>query len=104
MRIRVSPQAIFAKNNFVFYFSTFKPVVIYKNSLLNKSNVFKENKSKSGIYRWVNIKNNISYIKGPVDLYYRLLSYYSINYLNKILLIMNSYIKSCCYMAMINLI
>ena len=78
------------KNNTRSFSSNFKPIFIYKNSLLNKPNVLKENKDKSGIYRWVNTINNESYIGSSINLSNRLRKYYSLNYLNNKLKIDNS--------------
>lgn len=63
---------------------------IYKDSLLNKYDILRENKWKSGIYRWVNSITNESYIGSSVDLYSRFRDYYSDKYLNRRLLIGNS--------------
>src|SRR5258708_28808594 len=69
-----------------------EPIIIYIDSLLNKSNVLKDNLYKSGIYRWINRINNKCYIGSSINLYSRLKNYYSKNYLNNRLLIGNSYI------------
>jgi group I intron endonuclease len=62
-------------------FSSFKPRIIYNNSWLNKSNVLKENRGKSGVYRWVNKLNNETYIGSSINLTNRLGEYYSKKYL-----------------------
>jgi len=69
-----------------------KSIITYNNSLSNKSNVLKENKGKSGIYRWVNKINNKSYVGGSVNLYCRFINYYSKSFLSNKLLITNSHI------------
>src|SRR6202012_2915637 len=38
------------------------PTKIYLDADLNRSNIIKENKKKSGVYRWVNTVNGKSYI------------------------------------------
>jgi len=43
--------------------------------------VLKENKNQAGIYRWVNITNNKSYIGSSVNLSRRLRDYYSLSFL-----------------------
>lgn len=68
------------------------PIITYNNSWLNKSNALKDNKNKSGIYRWINRINNKSYVGGSVNLTNRLRNYYSKNYLNRRVLISNSHI------------
>ena len=70
------------------------PIVIY-NDLLekeNKSRIYSENKSKCGIYRWVNLINNKSYIGCSINITTRLYSYYSIKSLKSNLLLGNCYI------------
>ena len=57
-------------------------ITTYNNSLLSKPNALKDNKGKSGVYRWINRVNNKSYIGSSSNLYYRLLNYHNINYLN----------------------
>jgi group I intron endonuclease len=56
----------------------------YKNNnklLLNKLDIFKDNKDKSGIYILYNIINNKIYIGRSTDLRRRFMEYYNINYL-----------------------
>lgn len=55
-----------------------KPEIIYKNADTQKSLVFKDNKGKSGIYRWINNLNGDSYVGSGVDLNKRLYQYYSL--------------------------
>lgn len=59
------------------------PVVIYINAEKYKDLILKENKNKSGIYRWVNIINNKSYIGSAKKLNKRLSIYYSSTSLKK---------------------
>nr|WDW20833.1 hypothetical protein [Valsa mali var. pyri (nom. inval.)] len=58
-----------------------KPVVVYSNADTQKFTVFKENRNKAGIYRWVNILNGKTYIGSSVNLSERFTAYYSIYYL-----------------------
>lgn len=53
------------------------PVIKYTNSDQLKSQVLKDNKGKSGIYRWVNNLNGNTYVGSAVDLAKRLGSYYN---------------------------
>ena len=54
-------------------FSTdIKPEIIYDNADTQKSLIFRDNKGKSGIYRWINNLNGDSYIGSGVDLNKRL--------------------------------
>ena len=75
-----------------------KKSIIYINSLLNKSNILKENKDKSGIYRWVSLISNKSYIGSSTNITKRLRRYYNINYLNSKIIKDNSLI----YRALLN--
>jgi group I intron endonuclease len=53
------------------------PVVSYLNIYVNKSIIYKENKGKSGIYRWNNLVTGKSYVGSSVNLGGRLSIYYS---------------------------
>lgn len=57
--------------------------MVYSNADTQKLAAFKENKNQSGIYRWVNLHNNKSYIGSSVNLAVRFKDYYSISYLNR---------------------
>lgn len=59
-----------------------KKSILYINSLLNKSEIFIENKGKTGVYRWTLTLNNKSYIGSSANITKRLRKYYCINYLN----------------------
>ena len=48
--------------------STVVPVIIYRNADIDKLRIIKDNKGKSGVYRWVNLINGKSYIGSSVDL------------------------------------
>lgn len=58
-----------------------KPLISYKNSLSEKSLILKDNKNKSGIYKWNNLITGKSYIGSGVNLTKRLYLYYSTGYL-----------------------
>lgn len=45
--------------------------------------IVKNNKKKSGVYRWTNLTNGKSYIGSSVDLGYRLKQYFSVSYLTR---------------------
>ena len=53
------------------------------NFLLNKPNILKDNKDKSGIYILYNIINNKIYVGRSIDLRRRFMEYYNINHLNR---------------------
>ncbi len=58
----------------------------YKNANKLRINILKDNKDKSGIYKWINKINNKSYIGSAIDLAERLRKYFSPNFLKKTLL------------------
>lgn len=70
--------------------SKYKFPIVYENLLLNKPNVLKENKNKSGIYRLVNKINGESYVGSSINLTNRFYKYYNINHLQAKILIGNS--------------
>lgn len=57
------------------------PVVTYSNADEMKESIIKENKDKSGVYRWVNLINGRTYVGSSVNLSKRFTSYYSYKYL-----------------------
>lgn len=59
------------------------PVVSYLNADKDKSIVYKENKNKSGIYRWNNLITSKSYIGSSISLRNRFSDYYSLAYLKR---------------------
>lgn len=58
-----------------------KPAVIYTNADTLKLQILKDNKEKSGIYRWRNLKNGKSYIGSSVKLENRLKNYFNLSFL-----------------------
>ena len=59
------------------------PVISYKNADTLKKEVIKDNRGKSGVYRWINNSNGKSYVGSSIDLVSRLYSYYSLRFLEK---------------------
>lgn len=57
------------------------PIRTYGNSDRDKLEIYKENKGKSGIYRWVNKESGKSYVGSSTNLSRRLSSYYSFSWL-----------------------
>ncbi len=57
------------------------PVVSYYNAYVLKSEVYKNNKGKSGIYRWNNVITGKSYVGSSINLSNRFSKYYSITFL-----------------------
>lgn len=60
------------------------PLITYYNTYVNKSNILRENKNKSGIYRWLNLITGKSYIGSSINLNVRLRAYYCTSNLNRI--------------------
>jgi len=61
--------------------SSFIPAKSYSNTNTMRLSILKENKGKSGIYRWVNNNNGKSYVGCAKNLYKRLYSHFSLSYL-----------------------
>lgn len=59
------------------------PIISYPNAEKNKQAIYKDNKNKSEIYRWVKNINNKTYIGSGVNLTKRLRSYFNKNELNR---------------------
>ena len=57
------------------------PIKTYVNADIQKIEILKENKGKSGVYRWINQMNGKSYIGSSVNLYIRFLQYFNRNHL-----------------------
>ena len=66
------------------------PIATYVNPDRNKFIIYKENRNKSGIYRWNNLIRNMSYIGSAINLTRRLRTYFSLGSINKELLKGNS--------------
>lgn len=62
---------------------TTSPVISYLNSDTDKLAILKDNKGKSGVYKWTNLTNGKSYVGSSVNLSRRLAQYYNINILTK---------------------
>ena len=57
-------------------------VVVYNNADIQKLQILKENKNKSGVYIWKNLTNGKRYVGSSVDIRGRMYSYYSAKYLS----------------------
>lgn len=60
------------------------PIISYLNADLEKATILKQNKSKSGIYRWVNVINDKSYIGSSINLGRRFKEYYNYSHISKV--------------------
>jgi group I intron endonuclease len=61
------------------------PLITYTNADLSKFKIYKENRRKSGVYRWNNLITGKCYVGSSVSLSRRFSQYYSLNYLNNCL-------------------
>lgn len=61
------------------YCLNFVPILRYKNAELDKKIIVKENRGKSGIYRWLNTVNGKTYIGSSVNLTIRFNVYFNKN-------------------------
>lgn len=59
------------------------PIITYTNLSENKSVILKENRRKSGIYRWNNLVTGKSYVGSSIDLGHRFSQYYSLAHLKQ---------------------
>lgn len=57
------------------------PLITYDNSDIDKCRIYKDNKNKSGIYRWNNLITGKCYVGSSVSLSRRFSQYYSFNYI-----------------------
>lgn len=82
----------FLKFNFIFTWSLYRgltkltitPVVSYKNAKINKSLIFKDNKDKAFVYRWINKLNGKEYLGSTSRAKKRLNTYYNLKTLGKV--------------------
>lgn len=52
------------------------PVITYNNADLDKSIIIEDNRNKVGVYRWVNVINNKTYVGSSTNLSERFLDYF----------------------------
>jgi len=73
------------------------PGIKYSNADIQKLQIIKENKGKSGVYRWVCLVNGKSCIGSSINLARRFRDYYNINFIsnkrNKNMLIYKALLK-----------
>lgn len=65
------------QNNISLNNGNLAPIKSYDNALLNKNTILLDNKSKPGIYRWINKLNNNTYVGSGLNLSKRLNEYYN---------------------------
>lgn len=56
-----------------------KPMITYPNALDCKQSILRDNKNKSGVYRWVNKINGNTYVGSAADFRNRLKNYFNLN-------------------------
>lgn len=61
----------------------FKPAVVYTNTDTQKELIFKDNKGKPGVYRWINNLNGNSYVGSSGNLAKRFRDYLNISFLER---------------------
>lgn len=59
------------------------PAIVYVNADIDKLNIIKENKGKSGVYCWKNNANGKTYIGSSVNIGKRLTNYYNYDFLSR---------------------
>jgi group I intron endonuclease len=59
----------------------YKNVKLYEDAFLMKKSIIKDNKNKSGIYKWTNKLTNDSYVGQSIDLSKRFIRYFNLSYL-----------------------
>ena len=60
------------------------PVVIsYYNANIEKEEICRDNKNKTGIYRWTDVISGKSYVGSAIDLSRRLKDYFNMSYLER---------------------
>lgn len=69
-----------------------KPFIVYSDLVSNVKIIFKDNKGKSGVYRWNNLITGTSYIGSAVNLGRRFRDYFSLKFIKKEILKNNSLI------------
>ena len=62
---------------------SFVPILTYLNADTEKLSIIKDNKGKSGVYKWTNLENGSCYVGSSVNLSIRLAQYYNLNFLTK---------------------
>lgn len=82
----------FLKTNFIFTRNLYRglpkltitPAVSYKNAKINKSLIFKDNKDKAFVYRWINKLNGKEYLGSTSSAKRRLNTYYDLKTLGEV--------------------
>lgn len=68
----------FLLSDSLFKYSCFVPIMVYHNARTDKSRILSDNKSKAGIYMWVNTKSGKIYIGSALNLSKRFYRYFSV--------------------------
>jgi hypothetical protein len=55
------------------------PIVVYSNADTQKFEILKENRGKSGVYRWTNLVSGKTYVGSGTNLSKRLSAYYNLS-------------------------
>ena len=72
-----------------------KLIISYPNAEICRSKIYKENRNKSGVYRWTCLSTKCTYIGSSVNLSKRFKNYYSYSFLtrNKNMIISKAILK-----------
>lgn len=71
------------KNNNKHSTLLFLPIVSYLDLDVQKKGILKDNKEKTGVYRWTHKKSGKSYIGSAIDLTNRFKNYFNVSYLER---------------------
>lgn len=95
LRGKAQTRALYQRRYYTTGPSNNVPITVYSNAFVDKDRKLRENKGKSGIYRWINLNNGRSYVGSSVHLKERFISYYNKNHLrdNYSMLICRALIK-----------
>jgi len=77
----VSPELV-EPSNIVLLFSNTVPIKVYLNSDINKKEIIEDNKSKSGVYQFINLLTGESYVGSSINLSSRLRQYYTYSFIS----------------------
>ena len=60
------------------------PIRVYENADIQKLEILKDNKGKSGIYCWKNLESGKMYIGSAQNIRSRIMAYYNLNHLTRV--------------------
>ena len=63
--------------------NNFVPIRSYPNAYIQKEQICRDNRGKTGIYRWTNVISGKSYVGSSINLSNRFRDYFNINFLKR---------------------